>query len=246
MKAYIQTDKLGNFYNVSAYVANDGFQTLGWETQKYVSADEITDPDPEIVVVGGIGNVRKRLSQLGIERPSVEIDYPQELEKYLGRKVWASTLEEVFRHEENWNIFVKPRLETKKFTGKVVREYRDFIGLTNPHEPTPVWCSEIVHFKTEWRCFIRYGAILDIRQYKGAWDSKLDVATIQNAVDDFKTAPAAYALDFGIDENNTMRLVEVNDGHSLGTYGIGAVKYAKFLSARWAELTDTRDYANFF
>ncbi len=53
-------------------------------------------------------------------------------------------------------------------------------------------------------------------------------------------------VSFGIDENNTMRLVEVNDGHSLGTYGIGAVKYAKFLSARWAELTDTRDYANFF
>lgn len=126
MKAYIQTDKLGSFYNVSAYVANDGFQTLGWETQKYVSADEITDPDPEIVVVGGIGNVRKRLSQVGIERPSVEINYPQELQKYLGRKVWASTLEEVFRNEENWNVFVKPRLETKKFTGKVVREYRDY------------------------------------------------------------------------------------------------------------------------
>lgn len=82
MKAYIQTDKLGNFYNVSAYVANDGFQTLGWETQKYVSADEITNPDP--------------------------------------------------------------------------------------NKPTSVWCSEIVHFKTEWRCFIRYGAILDIRQYQGA------------------------------------------------------------------------------
>ncbi|MFD0589275.1 ATP-grasp domain-containing protein [Paenibacillus sp. GCM10027627] len=24
---------------------------------------------------------------------------------------------------------------------------------------------------TEWRCFIRYGEILDVRQYKGAWDS---------------------------------------------------------------------------
>ncbi|WP_312869990.1 ATP-grasp domain-containing protein [Fontibacillus panacisegetis] len=28
--------------------------------------------------------------------------------------------------------------------------------------------SEIVDFKTEWRCFIRYGQILDIRYYKGA------------------------------------------------------------------------------
>ena len=46
MKAYIQTDKFGNYYNVNAYVANDGFQTLGWETEKYFSVDEITDNDP--------------------------------------------------------------------------------------------------------------------------------------------------------------------------------------------------------
>jgi hypothetical protein len=39
--------------------------------------------------------------------------------------------------------------------------------------------------------------------------------------------------------------VEVNDGHSLGSYGISSHNYAKFLSARWAELTDTTDYLNF-
>jgi hypothetical protein len=63
------------------------------------------------------------------------------------------------------------------------------------------------------------------------------------ANDSFQTL--GYALDFGIDENNTMKLVEVNDGHSLGTYGLGATNYAKFLSARWAQLTNTRDYAYF-
>ncbi|MBF4488089.1 hypothetical protein [Flavobacterium sp. CSZ] len=53
MKAYIQTDKSGNYYNVNAYVANEGFQTLGWETEKYFSVDEITDNDPESLIVGG-------------------------------------------------------------------------------------------------------------------------------------------------------------------------------------------------
>lgn len=245
MKAYIQTDKHGNYYNVNAYVANDGFQTLGWETEKYFSIDEITDNDPEILVVGGIGNVRKRLKQFGIDRPSNEIDYPNELEKYLGRKVWVSTVEEIFENEQNWNVFIKPKKETKKFVGKVVRNYKDFIGIVDKENPTEIWCSEIVNFKTEWRCFIRYGEVLDIRQYKGVWDSKLDLEVIKNAVKDFKNSPAAYALDFGLDENNKMKLVEVNDGHSLGTYGITAVNYAKFLSARWAELTKTNDYANF-
>ncbi len=245
MKAYIQTDKFGNFYNVNAYVANDGFQTFGWETEKYFSVNAITDNDPESLIVGGIGNVRARLKQLGIDRPLTEIDYPQELKKYFGRNVWESTIEEVLNNEQNWNIFIKPKKETKKFVGKVIVDFKDFIGLVDKDNPTEIWCSEIVNFKTEWRCFIRYGQILDIRQYKGAWDSKLDLQVIQNAVKDFKSAPAAYALDFGIDENNVMKLVEVNDGHSLGTYGISGTNYAKFLSARWAELTKTKDYADF-
>lgn len=214
MKAYIQTDKSGNYYNVNAYVANEGFQTLGWETEKYFSVEDIEDNDPESLIVGGIGNVRKRLEKFGIERPSNEIDYPKELEKYLGRKVWVSTIEEIFTDEKNWNIFIKPKKETKKFTGKVVKNYKDFIGIVDNDNPTQIWCSEIVNFKTEWRCFIRYGEILDIRQYKGAWDSKLDLSVIKNAIKDFKSAPASYALDFGIDDNDTMKLVEINDGHS--------------------------------
>lgn len=245
MKAYIQTDKSGNFYNVNAYVANEGFQTLGWETEKYFSVDEIKDNDPESLIVGGIGNVRKRLGKFGVERPSNEIDYPKELEKYLGRKVWVSTIEEIFRDEQKWNIFIKPKKETKKFVGKVVKDYKDFIGLVDNNNPTQIWCSEIVNFKTEWRCFIRYGEILDIRQYKGVWDSKIDLSVIKNAIKDFESSPASYALDFGIDDNDTMKLVEINDGHSLGTYGISPINYAKFLSARWSELTKTKDYARF-
>jgi hypothetical protein len=245
MKAYIQTDKSGNYYNVNAYVANEGFQTLGWETEKYFSVDEITDNDPESLIVGGIGNVRKRLEKFGVERPSNEIDYPKELEKYLRRKVWVSTIEEIFRDEQKWNIFIKPKKETKKFVGKVVKDYKDFIGIVDNDNPTQIWCSEIVNFKTEWRCFIRYGEILDVRQYKGVWDSKIDLSVIKNAIKDFESSPASYALDFGIDENDTMKLVEINDGHSLGTYGISPTNYAKFLSARWSELTKTKDYARF-
>jgi hypothetical protein len=245
MKAYIQTDKTGNFYNVNAFIANEGFDLLGWETQKYFLVDEIEDNDPETLVVGGIGNVRKRLKRLGIENPLNDIDYPSELTNYLGRKVWASTIEDLFDNQQNWNVFIKPKNDTKKFVGKVVKEYKDFIGLVDKNNPTEIWCSEIVNFKTEWRCFIRYNSILDIRQYKGLWDSKLDLNIIQNAVDDFKNSPNAYALDFGIDEHNKMKLVEVNDGHSLGSYGISSTNYAKFLSARWAELTKTKDYANF-
>lgn len=242
MRAFIQSNSNGEFYNVNAFVANEGFASFGWETVKYSDVNEIPDLDPEDVVVGGIGNVRKRLELLGCVRKQGEIDYPPSLIPFLGRKIWASTVQELFEQPENWNVFIKPKDITKKFAGKVVKEYRDFIGLLDENGDTAIWCSEIADFRTEWRCFIRYGEVLDIRPYKGAWDSKLDLTFVRNAVDAFSEAPAAYGLDVGLDREGKMKLVEINDGHSLGTYGIAPSNYARFLSARWAELTGTTDY----
>lgn len=242
MRVYIQTNKQGEFYNVNAFVAYEGFTLLGWEIIKFYEMKDIKDNHLEDIIVGGIGNVRKRLEILGIEKNQGEIDYPDSLSAYFGRKIWTTTIQELFENNQNWNVFVKPKDITKKFSGKIVKNYKDFIGLMEEDSNTNVWCSEIVNFRTEWRCFIRYGEILDIRQYKGAWDSKLDLNVINNAIHDFIDAPAAYGLDFGIDPDGNMKLVEINDGHSLGTYGISPVNYAKFLSARWSQLTSTVDY----
>jgi hypothetical protein len=65
MKAYIQTDKQGNHYNVNAFIANQGFVALGWETEKFMTEEEIKEFNPEDVLVGGIANVRNRLKKLG-------------------------------------------------------------------------------------------------------------------------------------------------------------------------------------
>jgi hypothetical protein len=245
MKVYIQTDKDGEFFNISAFNAFKGFKEFGWEILKYEFADEIEETDPEIVCVGGIGSIIKRLKRLGIDKEYLDFNYPLELEKYLGRKVWLSTLQDVLNENSTWNVFCKPQNYQKRFTGKVFREFADFIGIVDTLEPIPVWCSEVVEFTTEWRCFIRYGEILDIRYYKGAWDSKIDVNVVKDAVADFKSSPKAYAMDFGADKNGNMRLVEVNEGHSIGDYGIGPLSYAKFLSAHWAEMTKTKDYLYF-
>lgn len=244
MKAYIQTHENGDFLNVNGFVAYQGFKKLGWEAMPFFKLEEISDLNPEDIVVGGIGTVRARLEQLGEPKTTGEIDYPPSLQKYFRRKIWASTIQEILQDESKWGIFIKPQTETKKFTGKVVKRFGDFIGLVDDNN-TPIWCSEVVDIKTEWRCFIRYGEILDIRRYYGAWDSKLDLQTVKNAVDDFEAAPAAYSLDFGVDAAGQMLLIEVNDGHSLGSYGMEDLRYAKFLSARWAEMTRTVDHLNF-
>lgn len=241
MKVYIQTDEAGEFYNVNAYVAATGFKSLGFEVHKYIDADEVSDKDPSSIFVGGVGMVRKRLSCLGIEKPD-EKEYPAELQHFLNRKVWTSTLNELIQNEQT-GIFIKPT-QTKLFQGKVIKRFGDYIGLKYDEE-VEVWCSEIVELLTEWRCFIRYKEILDVRYYKGNWDSRLDLDIVRDAIAKYTTQPHAYCLDFGVDDDGKHYLVEVNDGHSLGTYGMGAISYAKFLSARWAELTQTEDPLNF-
>lgn len=241
MRAYIQTDAEGEYYNTNAFVAAEGFRLMGWEILKFKDVEAIPDRDPEDLLVGGVGNVRRRLEMLGCTVPS-EYDYPPVLEPYFGRKIWVSTLPEVLQNPAWWPVFVKPKDLTKRFTGKVIRGQSDFTGILREGEDLVVWCSEPVDFVAEWRCFVRYGRLLDVRHYHGVWDSRLDVALVEQSIAAFKDAPAAYSLDFGADKTGRCLLVEMNDGHSLGSYGIRPTLYAKFLSARWAQLTGTRDW----
>lgn len=242
MKVYIQTDNEGDYYNVNAFVASVGFKSLGFEIIKYVDSEKVEETEKDAIFVGGVGMVRKRLSILGIEEQD-EIEYPDELREFLNRKVWTSTLKQVIKEERN-NIFIKP-LETKLFQGKIITGFKDFVGLNYGDKDVKVWCSELINVVTEWRCFVRYGKILDVRYYKGAWDSKLNLDVVNDAISKYTQQPASYCLDFGVDTYGNHYLIEVNDGHSLGSYGMGAISYAKFLSARWSELTETEDMLNF-
>ena len=52
-------------------------------------------------------------------------------------------------------------------------------------------------------------------------------------------------MDFGVTADGRTLMIEVNDGYSLGCYGLLYLDYAKLLSARWAELTDTYDECAF-
>lgn len=241
MQAYIQTNPQGDYFNVNSYIAAEGFQKLGWEVKKFHQVEEIQKAEASTVVVAGIGRVRKRLQQLGIEQ-GYEIEYPAELRPFLKRKVWQSTLQEVIQQEQ-YGIFIKP-VQTKLFKGKVIQQFRDFIGLKYEEE-VPIWCSEVVELVAEWRCFVRYGQVLDVRRYTGRWDLQIDSEVVQTAIKAYKSQPAAYGLDIGVDKKGEHYLVEVNDGHSLGTYGLAPVAYAKFLAARWAEMTKTEDLLNF-
>ena len=244
MKVYIRHNTDREFASPNFAVAYEGFRQMGWEIVPFESIDNLTDLEPDSLVVGFGDDIHKALIALKIE-PPVEINYPQELETFLDRKLWRSSVNYIAKHPEFWNVFIKPAQEFKKFKGRVINTPKDLIGCGDELQDTEIWCSEPVNFLAEWRCFVRYNKILDVRRYRGDWGLHFAPDIIRAAVAAYTSAPASYAIDFGLTASGKTLLVEVNDGYSVGAYGLVPIDYAQFLSARWAELTNTKDYGKF-
>jgi hypothetical protein len=222
----------------STYAAFYGFSVLGWEVVFF----EGMPPEGlsrEDVVVGWITQVKQALTKLGIEPPN-ELDYPEETRSYLGRNVWQSNLHKIYTDETTWPVFVKP-VKGKQFDGKLITKLGDLIGLGDQNEDRKIWCSEPVNFVSEYRCFVRYGKLIDSRRYKGTFKTIPNYSIVEACIDDYKSAPAAYVLDFGVTDDGRTLLVETNDGFAVGSYGFHFVDYAKMVSARWSELVGIPD-----
>lgn len=244
MKAWIQVGHDGLPINMNYYVAAEGFRLMGWEIAQFTDIRAVQGRQPDEVVVGGIDEVRAALRTLGLPEPQHD-DYPVQLLPFLGRKVWRASLHSFGAQPQNWPVFIKPADGLKKFTGKLVRSHRDLIGIFDQGSDSPIWCSEPVDFIAEWRAFIRYGTILDVRPYTGTWRACLDPAVVDAAVKAFQPQPKAFTLDFGVTREGRTLLVEANEGHSIGSYGLTPLLYAKLLSARWAEMAGCEDYCAF-
>lgn len=215
---------------------------MGFETVPFETVGELGACEREDVVVGGLGVVRARLRALGVD--ASEIDYPEELRPFLGRRLWKTTIDHASAEVGTWLLFVKP-VEGKRFAGCVVAGTRDLVGKGCCGEDFPVICSEVVDFVSEYRCFVRRGEILDVRRYRGDWSKALHREAIERAIAAYASAPAGYAADLGVTSDGRTLLVEVNDGYSLGPYGPWPEPYAQLLSARWAQMVGTDDPCDF-
>lgn len=242
MKVFIQSSKNKFPHNYNFFNAYEGFLDMGAEIVPFCDQQELQVSTPEDIIVGYVDTTRNRLNQMGFETP--EMDYPTVLTNYLGRKIWKSNINTISSHSELWPVFVKS-IEDKRITGKVITSIRDLIGCGESGSNAEVYCSDVVRFLSEWRVFVRYGNIIDVRPYKGDWRVHYDSSIIENCIKDFTKSPAGCAVDFGVTDDGRTLLIEVNDGYALGCYGLNKYSYAKLLSARWAELTNTQDQYNF-
>lgn len=241
MKVFVQA-KNGLPLDYDHFNAACGFKEMGFEVQYFSSFEELAQSQREDVVVGYISIVNKRLADFGVHIE--DVDYPACLQSYLGRRIWTSTINEVSSNPDLWPVFVKPQ-KNKKFTGRVIRDTADLIGCGSCYDNAVVTCSEVVSLVAEYRAFVRYCQIIDVRRYKGDWKIFPDTYVIEDAIAHYQEAPAGYAIDFGVTSDGRTVLIEVNNTCSIGSYGLDSVYYAKMIAARWAELMGTEDECHF-
>ncbi|KAF1297123.1 hypothetical protein BAU15_06115 [Enterococcus sp. JM4C] len=234
MTTYIRELKYPMEVTINKYNLQVGAYLLGEEVKTYRSLHEIPVIKEEDLVVDYLYETRMILELMGVELN--ELDYPEVLKELFGRTIREGILGEIVNMPENWGQFVKPKLGTKSFTGRVVNGTKDLVGIGLPFD-YPVWISEAVDFKREWRAYILNGEVLDVRPYKGDYHYTYNPSVIDEAVRLWTDAPAAYGLDIGVTSDGRTLLVEVNDGYALGNYGLSPIDAFKFQKARWAEMT---------
>ena len=255
-KVYLKTKfdnemKIEIPHNVNIANAMYGFRELGAEIIPYHKIDEIYDRvNREDIVLDYIDQCNSIFSKFGIE-PSIP-DYPKVMDKFLGRKIWKDTINSISRSEEKWSAgyFVKP-VRNKVFTGKIISSISDLVGCGNYSEDYDVLVSEPLDICAEWRCFILYDEIVDVRPYgllldigRKSYRYHYDFKVLDSMMEAFiswEKRPTACSLDICVIKDGQTLLVEINDAYSLGCYGLASVFYAKLISARWSELLGVKD-----
>lgn len=242
MKAFFITSSKGEINNINVANAFIGFEKMGWETIFF--SGQVPQPwNKEDMMVATIPTIRDTLTLMGIT-PPLEMDYPEELNELYGRRIWEDDLNRYANDPSSWNTFIKPK-EGKKFDGRVVSTFKDLIACGSQLESVPIWCSEVVNIVAEWRCFVRYNTIIDARHYKGDWRAQFDYNVPEQALALLQNPPAAFSIDVGLTNTGKTIVVELNDGYSIGGYGLSSTEYAKLLSARWYQMVGQPDPCKF-
>lgn len=246
--------------------AKDGFYLLGYEVRGFTKADwdeGRVELNEDTIVAGYIGTVLGALDRLGIERPP-NMDYPDALQQWLYRRIEKTTVGEFLAFwSERMAVkttdadrefgmakpskFIKPVHDHKQFTGKLIQsgDSSQLGMLAQLPKDFEIWVSDPVKFVSEYRFFVRRHEVVGVGHYKGDPTKFPATYEVKAMAADWKEAPAAWCMDVGVVDKRTPRgarhwqtcLVEVNDGHSMGDYGLYPALYARLLEARWCELT---------
>ena len=239
MKVFIEQVE-AQWRGVNEYAAFRGFESLGYEIRPFVADElELLELDCETPVVAGIPVVWRALKKLSAQVPQLE-PIPRDLEAFAGREFGLSSLGAIRQRvfDEAPPIFIKPRAGGGKlFEGQVVRAFGDLLQTVHLPDQTPVWWSQVVDFRGEFRGFVCNGELIGFRHYAGDFRWPIDFGPVEAAIQSWSELPRGCSMDWGTTGDGRTLLIEVNDGYSLGNYGLMPTLYANLLASRWREMT---------
>lgn len=242
-------------HSINIATAMYGFRELGAEIVPYYFIDEIEEQiGSDDIVLDYIEQCQWVFKKFG--HPTYLDCYPERLKPFLKRKIWRDTINSFSSNEEKWSAgyFIKP-VKDKAFTGKIIRNTADLIGCGNSMEDYEILVSEPIDILAEWRCFIMYDRIIDVRPYGSVSDLNhqgyryhYDEEFLDELMTEFRKwqdRPAACSIDICYCKDGQSRMVESNDAYALGCYGLPSLLYAKFISARWSQIFEREDEYHF-
>ena len=243
-RAYLEQNGLRKYRHEESLVHQECGR-LGIEVVPYLAKHVQRRQLPltrECFICGDMDAMHGAMKHLGIEVP-VPNDFPKSLEPYFHRRVWRSSvaaLESAL--DDGSEVFAKPAGRRKLFTGRVFQSPSDMSLLSGVSRQEPLWCSEVVNWKSEFRIYVIGTEIVSQDCYAGDAAAVLSQQTLKEAIRVFSEsgeAPAAYGIDFGLLDTGEIALVEANDGYALGAYAIDAANYSRLLFTRWQQLAQT-------
>ena len=237
MNIYYQ--KVGeDFFSTDVYNAYKGFD-IRREHQSFFYSNIMEVPaNKNSMIVGCIEDTVAFFDRLGISIPK-PLNIPDELNnlKYLRRKVEVKTLQEFY---DSWNgecaIFIKPYDKVKLFAGGVITRAFSKEQFYELPLDTKVMVSNYIDMSSEYRCFINRGKLVGLKHYNSDFTLFPDVKFIKQAIEEYKSAPISYSLDFSVSDIGETSVIEANDGWSLGSYGLDSETYSRFLIDRWLQI----------
>jgi hypothetical protein len=251
MRAWVQQlSPTSNFYlsmvQAAHWFGQRGYEIVPFEVSEIALGrldDDLVKTPDEMVLRGGVETVHLALARAGRPSPPV-LDLPESLSPWFGRRVWKTTLGDVRRLVETPDYqpcHIKPLVQHKLFTGTIIRAFRDLIATARVPDDVLVLVQGCVDFVSEWRAYVLRGEILHVGHYRGDPLLFPDARLMRAALEAFEDRPIAFGMDWGVTRTGESLLVEVNDGYSLGNYGLRGPEYTAMIEARWRELMGLPD-----
>ncbi|HBN74909.1 MAG TPA: hypothetical protein DD473_03615 [Planctomycetaceae bacterium] len=236
-----------NFERSAYWFWERGYEVIRFRYEELNSGkfDELLIHEADSTIVrAGVGTVLLALQRAGRTAPQI-YDLPRDLWPYTARRIWESTLGE-FRSEATNSEFepaihIKPLIHQKMFTGLVVSKFSNLIPTAHLDDDVQILCQETLCFESEWRSYILRDRILQVCCYKGNPLLFPDPSLMQKAIPAFQDRPIAFSLDWAVTTSGATVLVEVNDGFSLGNYGLPGHLYTAMVEARWRQMMGLPD-----